>query len=91
MYGARESKRKRDLPIPLAWVRPVRKQGRRWRMGFEEEIVGRSRGRDWRREREGDARERMNGRVAASGDWRREIEGGGRERMEGGWQRLEAR
>ena len=44
-----------------------------------------------RREREGEARERMNGGVTAGGDWRREIEGEGRERMEGGQQRLEAR
>ncbi|GMN58061.1 hypothetical protein TIFTF001_027171 [Ficus carica] len=42
--------------------------GRRRRMGFEEEIGGRSRSRDWRREREGEARERMNGGVVAGGD-----------------------
>ncbi|GMN56953.1 hypothetical protein TIFTF001_026069 [Ficus carica] len=60
-------------------------------MGFEEEIGGRSRGGDWRRERKGKARERINGGVVAGGDWRREIEGEGRERMEGGWQRLKAR
>ncbi|GMN57269.1 hypothetical protein TIFTF001_026372 [Ficus carica] len=60
-------------------------------MGFEEEIGERSHGADRRREREGEARERMNGGVAAGGDWRQEIEGEGRERMEGGWQRLVAR
>ncbi|GMN69938.1 hypothetical protein TIFTF001_038979 [Ficus carica] len=60
-------------------------------MGFEEEIGGRSRSRDWRREREGEARERMNGGVVPGGDWRPEIRVEGRERMEGGRQRLEAR
>ena len=60
-------------------------------MGFEEATGGRSHVLDWRREREGEARERMNGGVTAGGDWRRKIEGEGRERMEGGRQRLEAR
>ncbi|GMN54085.1 hypothetical protein TIFTF001_023231 [Ficus carica] len=60
-------------------------------MGFEEEIVGRSRGGDWKREREGEARERMNGGVAAGEIERREMEGEGQERKEGGRQRLEAR
>ncbi|GMN42720.1 hypothetical protein TIFTF001_011927 [Ficus carica] len=32
-------------------------------MGFKEEIGVRSRGRDWRREREGEERERMEGGV----------------------------
>ncbi|GMN20768.1 hypothetical protein TIFTF001_051064 [Ficus carica] len=53
-------------------------------MGFKEENGGRSRGKDWRREREREVRERMNGGVAVGGDWKREIEGEWRERMKGG-------
>ncbi|GMN19412.1 hypothetical protein TIFTF001_045183 [Ficus carica] len=60
-------------------------------MGFKEEIGGTSRDGDWRRERKGEALERMNGGVATGRDWRQEIKGEGRERMEGGQQRLEAR
>ncbi|GMN59258.1 hypothetical protein TIFTF001_028346 [Ficus carica] len=51
-------------------------------MGFEEEIGGRSCGGEWRREREGVARERKNGGLAAGGDWRLERKGEARERME---------
>ncbi|GMN63460.1 hypothetical protein TIFTF001_032539 [Ficus carica] len=58
-------------------------------MGFEKDIGWWSRGGDWRGEREGEVREKMNGGVAAGGYWRREIEGEGQERMEGGRQRLE--
>ncbi|GMN37064.1 hypothetical protein TIFTF001_006518 [Ficus carica] len=46
-------------------------------MGFKEEIGQTSHCKFWRREKEGEAREIMNGGVAVGGDWRREIEGEG--------------
>ncbi|GMN49596.1 hypothetical protein TIFTF001_018763 [Ficus carica] len=44
-------------------------------MGFKEEIGGRSRCGEWRREKKGEARERIRGGVAAGGAERRRRKG----------------
>ncbi|GMN48624.1 hypothetical protein TIFTF001_017796 [Ficus carica] len=49
----------------IKWVRAARQGGRWQRMGSEGDIGGMSRGGDWRREREGETYERMEGGVAA--------------------------
>ncbi|GMN47501.1 hypothetical protein TIFTF001_016688 [Ficus carica] len=51
-------------------------------MGFEEEIRGRSLGGEWKREKEGEAKERISGGVTAIGDGRQQRKGEARERME---------